>query len=241
MRRATHVIICGLGIIALWGCPGQPEIVLDTNVKPAPVEEPQKFDDEKAWAALAVESIDDPRQKPVFIRADDAEACPTIKVMTLSGEKMDLRPPAKGKITIYVFWLMEMPAARAAAVHVRDLQKKYARLGVDAIGIVERPPGSRSYKAAPGYMSQNDITYPTYYDDFSALQKMGRAANENPRENVPCFFIVDRQRRVRFFKRGFSPTMAGSVQPRIEGVLVIENAAEGEHIEDYLKALIRER
>jgi hypothetical protein len=64
-------------------------------------------------------------------------------------------------------------------------------------------------------------------------------------EYVPSFFIIDRNKRVRYFKRGFS-FVSSAVSEEwqdqlVPGEEIIENAPPGEHIEDYLVMLLSER
>ena len=130
---------------------------------------------------------------------------------------------------------MDYPVNKAAARHVGDLAQHYRAVGVGAIGIVQKTyfKGEPLYTRAPLFLEAQGIDHPVYYDDFSALRKMAGAARGSVGKVTPCFFMIDRDLRVRFFKRGFKCTAAF-------GGEVIENAAPGEHIEDYLRQLLGE-
>jgi thiol-disulfide isomerase/thioredoxin len=152
---------------------------------------------------------------------------------------MRVEPGEPGKVTIVVFWSLDLPVTRAAARHVADLEEKYRGLGVIALGIVEKD--TKDSERASQFMLSEGINYPGYYDDFKALRAMGRAAGAKVKKELPCFFLVDREQRVRLFKRGFSFTGWLAKYPRTGDEQVVENAAPGERIEDFLRQLLDER
>jgi hypothetical protein len=186
----------------------------------------------------------DPELRPKFIPARDARPAPVLEVTNLGGEQREVQPGDEDSVTLVVFWSMGLQADHMAARHVSDLARKYRALGVRAVGFVEKTyyKGKPLYPAAPRFMRAQGITHPVYYDDFSALDQMGDAAGVSVGKVVPCFFLVDRKQRVRMFKRGFNfyaATAWTDESKRLEE-LVYETAADGEHIEDYLKRLLAE-
>jgi len=240
MKRPYYVLCLMLLLAgALCGCRGEPEIVWAEGGKGQTDAEVGQRDQsvDEMWHSLAIDPQTDPRLKPVFIPADDAEKCPALKLQTFEGETLSLNPAVKGRVVIVVFWFAEDPAARAAALHVRDLCRKYSDFGVDAVGVAERTLG---YKTVPRFLQEQGIRYTTYYDDFSALRTMGSAADVKLKREAPCIFLVDREKRVRVLKRGFAYTAASSVEPRTKkNEDILENAAEGERIENYVQRLIK--
>jgi len=241
MKRVCFLLCMTLSLAA-WGCRSKPEVIWAPDAgqqasTPA-TEADKEREANKLWNSTLVDPAEDRLLRPVVIAAEDAKECPALTLLTLDGEKFNLQPADKDKVTIVVFWFVEMPAARAAARHVKDLRDKYGRLGLRAVGIVER---TDHYKDTAAFLKEQKIDYATHYDDFAALPAMGSAAHLSLKREAPCFFIIDKQRRVRVFKRGFSFSAAASVYPRDPEELIIENAAAGQHIEDYVKMLLREK
>jgi len=239
MKHPRLILVSALVMTAfLVGCRGgaRPPIFDAAPSQPMAQEEA-----EDPWYALQPEF--DEADRPKFITERKARKCPRLTV-SLLGQTGEIDPGLKGSITIVVFWSMDYTFTRAAVRHVRDLAHKYAGAGVRAIGIVEN---TKTAGAARGFLRSQGMSHSSYgyLDDFTALRKMGKAARESGVEQVPCFFIVDRNRRVRFFKRGFafvSSAVSEEWQDRlVPGEEIIENAPPGEHIEDYLVKLLSER
>ena len=186
-----------------------------------------------------------------------------LQVQTLEGEARQFLPARVGGITLVVFWSMDVPATRAAGRYAADLSNIYGKMGLQVVGIVEKtvvpartPEGQpiegqvlEAYKYAPAFMTSQGMRYPVFYDDFTALRAMAKAAREKVGNDAPMFFLVDRQQRVRFSKLGFS--FVGGVgawspggwgaPPQLTGEALIEIAADGEHIRDYIEKLLKEQ
>jgi len=190
------------------------------------------------WESLVPEPRGSERTRPRFIPAGQARRAPVLRLSDSEGQTVKLSPGEEGKVTLVVFWSMALPVTRAAAKHVSDLVERYGPAGVTAIGIVEKKTvGSQ---AAARFMLSEGIRYPAYYDDFSALRVMGRAAGVKLKRELPCFFIVDRQMRVRMFKLGFAFVGSLAMFPRLQGERIEENAPPGQRIEDFLRKLLSE-
>jgi len=235
MRRISLLWASLLALPALVaGCRNEPDILITS-----PEEDEQIVAAaEDGWDSLVPEATEDPQTRPRFIPADKAEQAPELELYSFEGTRKELTPGYRGRVTMVVFWSMDIPATRAAPKHIHDLARKYRRVGVRALSVVER---TKTYRYAPRFLASQGIRIPTYYDDFSALRRMGRAADESVRQEVPCFFMVDGEGRVRFFKRGFSYTGAGSIRTPGAVDQVIENAAPNETIESFLRQLLEER
>ena len=239
MKYMQLLLWVSLVTAAFWaGCATEPELI---TLRPPPEPAPQHEEKSSLWDQLEVAPEEDPRRKPQLISQTRARKSPQLKVSTFDGEKRKIEPAEEGYVTLMVFWSVDLEVTRAAARHVSDLAQKYSAMGVRAVGILENPTTA---KYAPSFLRAQGIRYPVYCDDFSALRAMGRAARQGRVKEVPCFFIIDRKRRVRFFKRGFAFTVSATladVQRTVEKEKVRENAAEGERIEDYLKQLLQEQ
>ena len=236
MRLACRALgTAALMLCAAAGCSSQPEIEWGTPSSQAAEGQPEL----RGWEQLVPTPVQDPRRKPHFIPAEDAGRAPTLDLSTFGGQRMRVEPGEPGKVTIVVFWSLDLPVTKAAARHVADLEEKYRGLGVIALGIVEKD--TKDSERASQFMLSQGINYPGYYDDFKALRAMGRAAGAKVKKELPCFFLVDREQRVRLFKRGFSFTGWLAKYPRTGDEQVVENAAPGERIEDFLRQLLDER
>ncbi len=236
--------MCGaraiLGTLALVlsiaaGCGSEPEIEWGAP----PAQGPEGQQQLNAWEQLVPSPPQDPRRKPHFVAAEAAKPAPRLKLTTFAGQPTSIEPGEAGKVTLVVFWSLDTPVTKAAAKHVSDLEKKYGNMGVIAVGVVER--NTKDFELASQFMLSQAMEFPAYYDDFGALRAMGRAAGVKVKKELPCFFLVDRQRRVRLFKRGFSFTGWLAMSPRTGDEQVAENAAPGERIEDFLRRLLDER
>lgn len=233
MRKKALILSVCLAL-ALGACRSEPDVRI---VEPPEGDGTSAEGSENTWKTFQPDPVTDPETTPKFIDSDDAEKAPTLTLGTFEGRRQRIRMGNPGEVTIVVFWSMDIAATKAAAVHVRDLVRKYHRLGVSAVGVVEK---SRTYRFAPRFMAAQSITYPVFYDNFKALERMGDAADVDVEKSVPSFFIVDRRRRVRFFKRGFSFTGATPAYGGLEAERIIENAAPDQHIEDYLRRILGE-
>lgn len=247
MRYPQLLLCAALMMAAFWtGCwGGQESIMIGPPPPPAVVEtEEEEQIPIDPFYRLLVEPEEDPRRRPKFIAKNKAKTCPSLTVETFAGQRGKVHPGTAGNVTLVVFWCMDYTFTRAAVRHVGDLAQKYERHGVRARGIVEK---TKVAKYAPGFIRDQGMDESAYcfLDDFSALRRMGKAARESGVKELPCFFIVDRNRRVRFFKRGFSyvsSAVTEEYQDRLTpGEEIIESAAPGESIEDYLQQLLDEQ
>jgi hypothetical protein len=213
------------------------EVVLG---EPRVEEQPAEENEEVGWEDLTAEPAGDARTRPRFISAEDARRTPKITLQTFGGEKRKVRPGHPDRVTVVVFWSLDSAANQAAVVHLDGLVNKYYRMGVRGINVVEKPP-TGSHRAAPRFLNAQGVGMKTYYDDFSGLRRMANAARVRVKREVPCIFLVDRQMRVRFFKRGFSYAGTSAAGPRGGEARIMENAPRGRRIEDFLRKLLEER
>lgn len=244
-RTISLLLACGM--MAAWtlfmavGCRSQPETIeLQTPPDEAPVAEEKEEETVDAWEQLKMEGATDPRTRPKFIPAEDARKSPTLRLQTFQGEKRRVTPGSQGKVTVVVFWSMDSAANRAAVTHLDRLVDRYYRMQVRGISVVEKPP-TKSHRSAPQFLQAQGIGMKTYYDDFSGLRKMANAARADVKWEVPCIFLVDRQLRVRLFKRGFSFSGAAATRPDGTQTRIVENAPREKRIETFLRRLVEER
>ena len=199
-----------------------------------------------------------------LIAAEEAERSPVLKLSNFAGDERKVQLGKEGYVTLVVFFDMffvRQPGydpvkhglsvflkdnalngrSPAAAMHVRDLAQKYSGTGARAVGIVER---TVTHKLAPEFKRVFDIPYAFYYDDLSALQEMGKVVGADVRMGEPFFLIIDRDLRVRMFKRGFDFWSATTWSEERQGTVteVHESPEEGTvSIEDALKELLAEQ
>lgn len=172
-----------------------------------------------------------PTTTPGLIPAGRAKTAPVLKLKTLAGDSHRAQPGTGGKVTLVVFWGMDVPQSRAAAGHVARLCDYYAAHGVEALGVLDERGGLDN---ASRFMRTAKVNYPTFVDRGSALKAMVKAAGADFDRKVPWVFIIDAEGRVRFYRQGFRysislvPTAAGQIER------ILETADEDQHIEDYL-------
>jgi len=225
-----------LTALSFWvGCRAEPEVI---SLAPPEVGSAREQPQPGAPELGSVEPIQDPERKPRFIAADEARPSPKLMLQTFEGKKVEIQPGRVGRVMLVVFWSMDIAATKAAARYARDLGRLYGPTGLDVVGVVEK---TKAFALAPAFLRAYQIEYPMYYDDYTALRKMAGAARVSVGNETPCFFLIDRALCVRLFKRGFSFTSAVSVEPPGAEAAVIENAAPGESLEDYVRQLLSGR
>ena len=219
MQRAHILIIMALlAVSAVSGC--RREIVVELGPPP---------EDEAGVDPLA------PPPTPGLIPAARAKTAPVLKLKTLGGESHRAQPGTGGKVTLVVFWSMDVPQSRAAAGHVGRLSDHYAAQGVEALGVLDERGGLED---ASRFMLSAKVNYPTFVDRGSALKAMVSAAGADFDRKIPWVFIIDAEGRVRFYRQGFRysvslvPTAAGQIER------IFETADTDQHIEDYLCLVI---
>ena len=141
-------------------------------------------------------------------------------------------------MTLVVFWSMGFAHSQAAGKHARFLHERYRAVGLRVTGVIEKTKG---HEYAPEYVRTKRIEYPIYYDDFSALKKISSAAGI--KRALPSIFLMDSKAHIRLYRRGFAfsslyadTTRYGRPTERN----VLENAPEGDRIEDYVVRLLKE-
>jgi hypothetical protein len=134
-----------------------------------------------------------------------------------------------------LFWSIDAPPTRAALRHVDYLVKKYDEYGLKGIAIAEKTAG---YREIPEFLRDARINLPVYLDQLTALKSLGKSAGLEVNGRIPSFFMIGPDMKIRFFKRGFSYTSAARDSFTSSAIAVIENAAPGERIEDYVKRLL---
>ncbi len=170
----------------------------------------------------------------------EAPACPTVEVVSADGAEVELEPgragfAERGTVSLVVFWSVQTVPGQTALVHVRDLVSKYRQWRVRGVAIA---PGGPADSANADFARQLGLPFPCYFDtDLSALKRLSKAADAEVRTAVPSVFIVDRKQRIRFYRGGFRYALAVGDEG---GNVVLETAAPGDAIEDYLKVILAE-
>ena len=236
-RRCVLIVLWALVFGGLFGCASEPVETPEVVVGPPPEPKETVPEEEVGWDDLVPEPDTPARARPHFLNRQESRKAPDLRLDSPGGREREFSPGIKGRITIVVFWSMQPGAPQAAPILVRDIVRRYRRYGVRALGIVEK---TRNYRSAAAFLNKRGISMSTYYDDFSALRRMSRAAGAGIKKGVPAFFMLDRERRIRFHKVGLAFSGAVSVRPRTGRTRVTENAPPGKRIEDYLRRLLRE-
>jgi hypothetical protein len=238
MENFRLIPVVAAALVMMVGCTAtdQQEVVLAESQP----EHSPRAEEKVGWDDLTPESVGEPETRPRFIPAEDARRVPELQLQTFRGEKHKIRPGHPDRVTVVVFWSMDSVANRAAVIHLDGLVDRYYRMGVRGINVVEKPP-TGSHRAAPRFLNGQGIGMKTYYDDFSGLRRMAKAARTSVKWEVPCIFLVDRRMRVRFFKKGFSFSGTAAMGPRGRRSRIMQNASRGRRIEDYLRRLLEER
>jgi len=220
-----------LFVVVLQGCRSAEEVPV-VELRAPGVTEPTE---EKApgFEDLKVQS----RAETVFLAPERAKECPKLEVATAENESTTIQPAKEGSVTLVVFWTVAVPMGRAAARYASQVRRRYGPQGVRVYGIAEKTAGG--YKGVQEFLRSQGIAYPVYYDDFHALKEMSDAMGT--RVAVPSIFIIDRARRVRFFRAGFSFFARTSVYPRARYEFVFENAPKGDRIRDYVETILKEK
>ncbi|MFO8006753.1 MAG: hypothetical protein R6V05_03365 [Candidatus Brocadiia bacterium] len=174
-----------------------------------------------------------------YYSRDEAPRCPEVRLRAGSGGAGEVKPYAQGAVTIVVYWHVEAKRGVLAMVHADRLARKYRRFGTDAIGIVQK---TRFGPRAPEVVEDWNATLPLYYDDvsMSALKKLGKAADAETWSAVPAFFITDGRGRIRYYQPGFSYSLLPGGPEDREDWKLVENAPEGQKLEDHLRRILSE-
>ncbi|MHC4481048.1 MAG: thioredoxin domain-containing protein, partial [Planctomycetota bacterium] len=204
MKR-LFVLLAALAAVQACGSPGEGEpIRLRPPLPPeAPAVGPAAAPD--AWDALAAAAPVEEAEGTVFVSAEEAKKCPTVRLTTSMGREVKVGPGSRGfvesgQVTLIVFWNADLSSGRYAARHVSDLAKRYRSWRVRAVGVVERTRGAG---ASRSFASEQGLALALYFDDLSALERMADRIGAEQETAVPSIFIVDRQMRLRFFRPGF--------------------------------------
>ncbi len=183
--------------------------------------------------------------RTIFVSAEEARQCPTIRLATsLQAKAIDVKPGAPGyaedgTITIVVFWSLDVVQSAVAVRHVSDLIRKYGRLGVRGLGVIEK---TKNAAAAAWFAEQKGLSLRIAYDDATALKKLRRHIGAKVPTALPSIFIIDRQGRLRFFRSTF-PSWIQQIEGD-DGTLeeeVWDSMPEPERVEDYLNLILAEQ
>lgn len=235
--KHRYTILCLMlsAVTLLIGCRSEPEIVLhDPSTdydEPAAETEPEVA----TWENLLPEPTANRYIRPHHIEQNEAREAPALQVSTLSGAPRTIRPGWPDSVTIVLFWSIDVPPTRAALRHVDYLVKKYGEHGLKGIAIAEK---TAWYREIPEFLRDARINLPAYLDQFTALKSLSRRAGFEDNRGIPSFFMIGPDMKIRFFKRGFSYTAAARDSLTSSAISVIENAAPGERIEDYVRKLL---
>ena len=183
--------------------------------------------------------------RTIFLSAEEARQCPTIRLATSLGTKaIEVKPGARGyaeegTITIVVFWSLDVVQSAVAVRHVSDLVRKYGRLGVRGLGVIEK---TKNAAAAAWFAEKKALSLTIAYDDATALKKMRRQIDAKVATALPSIFIIDRQGRLRFFRSTF-PSWIQQIKDD-DGTLrekVVDSMPKPERVEDYLNLILAEQ
>jgi hypothetical protein len=230
-----------LGVLLAGGCTGagQSATVSTRALPPAPTPKAAADAQNGSSTMEAMAALRKPLQNE-FIPADKAAQCPLVRLTSPEGKQEDVQPGRLSFVTIVVVWTMDTRPGKAAVLHVNDLLRRYANVGVRAVGIVEMTAGA---KDATAFADAMQIAMPFYYDDLkqSALHTLAGEVGSSVSGAVPSIFIIDRHLKLRFYRPGFHYSMTGAVVGGRTVYHFAEDAPEDQTIEYYVKELLQER
>ena len=233
-----------LAMLAAPGCPGASTTVIPTRDLPQAAETPTAQEAPKIAAppdSLDVLGGQSELPENQFVAADKAGDCPMVDVTTPQGKKEKLQLGKAGYLSLVVVWTMDSFSGPAAFRHVGDLARKYAGVGVRAVGIVEMTP---SAAGAGQFADQQGIAVPIYFDDKgqSALRELTGTIGAKEARAVPSIFIVDRRLKLRFCRPGFRFAKVTKVLPGTDRKVfeIIESVPADQTIDHFLNEVLKE-
>ena len=233
-----------LAVLTALGCwnSSQPAVIPTRELPPPPVAPAPEAAAKTTPGPEAMDVLGGARAMPEnqFLAADKAGDCPKVHVTDPQGKEGDLQIGQAGYVTLVVVWTMEGINGPASFRHVADLARKYAGVGVRAVGIVER---TASAQDAPHFADQQGVNMPLYYDNLkqSALRELTGEAGAKETRAVPSIFIVDRRLKLRFCRSGFHAANVAKMLPNGQKVsIIVEDAPKDQTIEHYLGEVLKE-
>lgn len=229
------VALCCVSLFLLAGCGGLPGQI---ELGPAPEADARAPDEDIDEFEELKPAVRGEKHTKFFDDARRAPECPEVKLWSVYDEAQMVQLGRQGVVTLVVFWSAETSDSLAAAKLAWQLDRRYGGLLMRTIGVAEK---TAAYRLVPGFLEAQRIGYQIYYDvKFNALKKLGSAVRSRGEPALPSVFLVDREGRLRFYRRGLAYTIRGRVRGMAHLEEVLESQPEGNRIEDYLVKLLEE-
>jgi len=115
----------------------------------------------------------------------------------------------RGKLLLIDFWYMNCFPCIKAIPHLNELHHKYAKRGLQVIGINPYDNNEKSLKRMPTFLEDNPLDYPILFvnpEDPKAFKVFA----------YPTFYLVDRDGKVVFSQIGFGEETGAKVDSVIQ-------------------------
>ncbi len=134
-----------------------------------------------------------------------------------------------GEVVLIDFWATWCPPCRRAMPGLQKLHEKYAKDGLNVIGINAR---EESPDMAVGYMRSNRFDYQLLLEGDSVFDRYGC-------KGLPTFFLIDQSGEILFTASGFSTRIEHKLEEMIVEALGVEkktvdpDEADEDDLEDF--------
>ena len=114
-----------------------------------------------------------------------------------------------GQVVMINFWASWCGPCRTEMPLLDSIYKKYNKLGFTLLGVNVEPDS----KAADDWLKQTPVTFPILFDKDSKVSKLYQVAG------MPSTVIIDRNGKVRWLHRGFTPGAENEYMDQIRSLV----------------------
>jgi thiol-disulfide isomerase/thioredoxin len=146
-------------------------------------------------------------------RRVDAQA-PDWELKDLDGTPVKLSA-FKGQVVVIDFWATWCPPCREELPHIQALDGDYSGKGVRVLAVnVEGSDDAATWdKTVRAFVHDNKYTF-TVVNDFNATVNQAYKV-----DSLPSVFVVDKTGKIRYFNRGFEPSIREVLKAQIDSLL----------------------